>query len=230
MKKITLVSLFSLLFLSVSSTVAYMLKYIPITNKWVALGIGVGVLAISGIVCWIKDRNKVINGICFVVNAFALGFCIRAWYIFREFDNSLGTMLLVSLACLAYLLVFYFILYIPFIENYYELYLLIFLILTVIVYLVVIFTTKTTFVSTFGYYVIIEIAFIFAMSKPARTFFDLFRNVLISTYSVFVVALIIAVIMSGGDGLDGFDIGGADVPLSSPKDDKVKKGGPYYYY
>ena len=222
MKKITSVSLFSLLFLGISSFVAYMLKFTNLTNKWICLLIGVCMLVVSGIISIIK-LGKIADVICFTSNAVALGFCIRTWYIFREFDNSLGIMMLVSLACLAYLLVFYLLLYIPFFERHYGIYMIIFMVLTLIGYIIVIATTKTTFVSTFGFYVIIECAFIFAMSIPTNKFSDLFRNILISTYSVFIVAIIICIMMLAGEGMDfdfSGDFSGSGDGLVSPKEKK----------
>ena len=65
--------------------------------------------------------------------------------------------------------------------------------------------TKTTYVSTFGYYVIIEIAFIFAMCKNQNKMQKLFKDIVLSTYSIFVVAIIIAIIMLGADSIDGID-------------------------
>lgn len=229
MKKITIVSLFSLLFLTISSVVAYSLKYTNITNLWIFFIVGVIILVTSGIVNLVFSKKKWLDAICFISNAISLGFLIRTWYMYREFDNPLWIMLLVSVACLVYLIVFYLALYIPFIERHYEIYLLIFIIVTLIAYITIIFTTKTTFVSTFGYYLIIEIAFIFAMSTPAKTFNRLFRNIVVSTYSVFVVAIILLLILLSEDG-SGLDACGdfvSGLGVSSPKNDKVKKSKYY---
>ncbi len=225
MKKITFVSLMSLLFLSLCSVVEYLSRGVTFESEWVPLAIGVGYLILSGILSSLVKKNVLGNIICFLLNSVALGLCIRAWYIFREFDNPLWVMLLVSACCVVYLLLFYFSLYIPFLEKHINVYIWIFLVLTLIVYLVVMFLSETTYVSTFGYFVIIEIGFILAMCHHQHTAKHLFRDIVLSTYSVLIVAIIIALIMLGADSLDGldFDLGGSggEVGFQSPRKQKV---------
>jgi hypothetical protein len=143
---------------------------------------------------------------------------------YRNYDNELWVMLLISLVCVIYLLIFYLLLYIPWIEKHINKYIWVFLISTLVVYLVVMFLSETTYISTFGYYVIIEISFILAMCHNQNTLKHLFRDIVLSTYSIFIVAVIIALIMLDGDALDGFDLSGVDDPMSkidSPKKRKV---------
>ena len=224
MKKITIVSIFSFLFLILSSLSAYFTKYLEITNPWIPLIIGVIILTISGIYT-IFFRDKISNIVCFTVNSIALGFCIRAWYIYREIDNSLLTMVIVSLICILYLWFFYLLLYIPAFNRNYEGFLIIFLILSIIAYIPLVIFTKTTYLSTIGYYTIIEMAFIFAMSSNDKTVGDLIRSIEVSTYSVFIVAIIIALIMLSEGNIDGFDlsIGGENGELVSPRNKKVRE-------
>ena len=224
MKKISFVSLLSLLFLSLCSFVGYFLRFINFDSFWVPLIFGGFMMIISGIVKIIAKKNMVANIICFFVNAIALGLCLRSWYIFREFDNELWVMLLVSIASVIYLLIFYLLLYIPFFNKHFNVYIWVFLILSFIGYLLVMILTKTTFVSTFGYYMIIEIAFIFAMCRKQETFKQVFLDITVSTYSVIIVAIIMALLMSGADGLDGFDFGGGGEGsnFTSPKNKKIK--------
>ena len=70
---------------------------------------------------------------------------------------------------------------------------------------------------------IIEIAFIFAMCLYQKTSKDLFRDVVISTYSVLIVAIIIALIMLGADSLDGIDGFAGDLGsgITSPRQQKI---------
>jgi hypothetical protein len=70
---------------------------------------------------------------------------------------------------------------------------------------------------------IIEIAFIFAMCLYQRTTKELFRDVVISTYSVLIVAIIIALIMLGADSLDGLDgfTGDLGSVIRSPRQQKI---------
>ena len=55
-------------------------------------------------------------------------------------------------------------------------------------------STATEFVSTIGFYAFIEASFIFAMSLEVNNKEELIRNLTLSTYSVFAVAIIVAVI------------------------------------
>lgn len=215
----------SLLFLSLCSGFEVLARDYLFESPWVPLAIGVGILILSGILSACAKKNIILNSICFLVNAAALGLCIHAWYMYRCYENSIEVMLLVSLACVVYLLIFYLSLYIPFIEKHINIYIWIFLVLTLVGYLIVMFTTETTYISTFGYYVIIEIAFILAMCHHQTTVKHLFRDIVLSTYSVLIVAIIIALIMLGADSLDGLDgIGDIGVDgggIKSPKKQRV---------
>ena len=135
-----------------------------------------------------------------------MGILIRAWYIVRGFENSFGTVCMVSLATVLYLWIFFALSKIPFIHKSkiaYTVLCVVYVILSVVFYLVVMINTETTFVSTFGFYMIIELAFIFAMSLEVNTKEELIRNLTLSTYSVFIVAIIAAVVIiaaaAGGD-------------------------------
>ncbi len=203
MKKTFIVSAVSFLFLLICSLAAYFLRYIPLDNPWWMLVIGLITLAASGIAAAFAHRTVGLNVACFLISAVALGFCIRAWYLFRDFDNPFWLMALVSFAAVIYLWLFYFLSKIPIFEKYPKIFVCIFLIFSLVGYLAVMLTTKTTYVSTFGYYMIIEIAFIFAMCSDISDAPDLVRRLTLSTYSVFAVAVFIAVMMLlgalGGD-------------------------------
>ena len=94
--------------------------------------------------------------------------------------------------------------------------------ITVIIYFILVCAVKTTFLSTFGYYLIIEFAFIFAMCADADAISELLFNITVSTYSVFIVAIIIAICMFAGDGFDlPIDGGDGSLGISSPKDKTV---------
>lgn len=223
MKKITFVSLISFIFLSLCSIFELIFRNIPFENAWIPLIIGVLLLIVSGVIAKIVERKVLGNSFCFLLNSIALGLCIRSWYIYRNFDNELWVMLLISLACVIYLMIFYLLLYIPAIEKIFNVYLWVFLISTLVSYLIVMSLSETTYISTFGYFVIIEIAFIFAMCKTQNTTQRLFRDIVLSTYSVFFVAILIALIMLGADSLDGIDPSldmGFD-GLASPKKQKL---------
>ncbi len=202
MKKITIVSFASLCFLLFSSAVAYFLRYTDWNGAWKYLLVGVGILVASSVIAVFAKENTAINLVCFFISSVALGFCIRSWYVFRGFDNSFGVMALVSLAAVAYLCFFALLGRIPVIARHINLCVWIYIILSTIGYVIVIFTTETTFVSTFGYYMIVESAFILAMCKSADGLSGMVRALALSTYSIFAAAAMIALLMLAGDGAD----------------------------
>lgn len=225
MKKTSLVSLLSILFLILSSLVAYYLKDQAYTTEWYSFFIGIGVMVIGGFLAAIFKRSFLINVLCFLLNAVALGFFIRAWYHYRNFDNSLITVLFVSLSCVVYLWFFFGLLHIPLFNRYYGKFLVVYLVLSFIGYLFLIVTTKTTYLSTFGFYMIVEIAFLFSLSTKAHSFNEFFRNILISSYSIVIVAIIVAAIILGGEAID-FDVpGSGGFELRSPKDQRIQNEG-----
>ena len=83
------------------------------------------------------------------------------------------------------------------------------------------FSTKTSFVSTFGYYMIIEAAFILALCDSSNNYLELFRNITLSSYSVFIVAIIIALLMLETD--FDFYVGNAKIGDEAPKSPIRKK-------
>jgi hypothetical protein len=215
MKKTTFVSVASFVFLLTASTVEYFTRSL-LTDAVSTLVRGVIILLISGIIALIARERRVPNIICFFISAVAMGILLRAWYINRGFANSYLVMLLVSLASALYISVFFFISKLPFVngsKRAYTALCVIYAIASVAGYIVVVFTTETTYVSTFGYYMIIELAFIFAMSLEVDNMDGLIRNLTLSTYSVFVVAIIVAIfviIAAAGGGDCDCDCGGMD--------------------
>jgi len=208
MKKITVVSLASLLFLLLCSGVARFTRGL-LTEQLTALIIGVLILAVSGILALIAKERIWLNAVCFGLSSVAMGVLIRAWYLNRGFDNSVLTMAIVSLLAVAYLWLFFALSRIPLFRRSrraYVIFALVYAALSGMGYLAVMLSTKTTYVSTFGYYMIIELAFIFAMSLEVEGGRQLLRNLTLSTYSVFAVALGVAAAvlfaLVCGDGAD----------------------------
>ncbi len=206
MKKITIVSLASFLFLLLASGTAIITRYL-FDEAESALFVGIAILIGSGITAIVIRERKIINVICFFINSIAMGILIRAWYIFRGFDNTFLTMMLVSLATVLYLWVFFALSKIPFIHKSKALYTVLcvlYVSISALAYVIAVTKTHTTYLSTFGYYMIIELAFIFAMSLEVNSPDELIRNLTLSTYSIFLAVIIAAVIallvVAGGDG------------------------------
>lgn len=219
MKKTFFVSMVSLGFLLISSIGAYFLKYVTFDNAWVPLLIGAIIFIVNIFFAVLAKEYYKLNFLSMVINAIGLGFCIRAWYIFRDFDNSLLTMLAVSIVTSFYLWIYFLYSKLPYFDNHPTFLTIFFIIITIIAYIISVLATETTFVSTVGYYLIIEVAFLFAMCIQVDTYKKLFRNVLLSTFSVIAVAIIIALIMLGGDSFD-LDVSGFDFDFSGFKKDK----------
>lgn len=208
MKRLGIVSLASLAFLLVCSAFAYFMRYVPLSDPWWYLVIGLLLLAVSGVAALLGRRFFAFNAVCFLVSAVALGACIRAWYIFRGFDNPLWLMVLVSVFATLYLTLFFLISRIPIFARHSATFVILFLVFSLAAYITVVFTTKTTYVSTFGYYMLIELAFVIAVYTEPATGRDLLRTLALSTFSVFGVIVFIAVMLlialAGGDcDLDG---------------------------
>jgi hypothetical protein len=214
MKKLGLVSVASFLFLALSSVTAYLLRFWDYGYVPVLIYIGIVILVASAIIAAFAKKRIAVNVVCCVISSVALGFLIRAWYVFRGFDNQLWVILLVSLACVLYLWFFYLFAHIPFFRKHIGLYVFLYIIASLGGYIAVVATTQTTFVSTFGFYMIMELAFIFAMCTSTEEPEELVRAITISSYTVFIVAIIIIIlVLCEGDfefdldfSFDGFDL------------------------
>ncbi len=217
MKKLISTSLIAFIFLELSSFISYFIPNSIWTKAWIPLLIGFGLMIISGVFSIIGNTKKIkaFMVLPLISNAIALGMYIEAWYVYRGFDNSLIIMTLVSLAAVLILWLFYLLLLIPIFNNYYGIFITIFIIFVSISYILLIIFTKTTFLSTLGYYLIISTGFLFAISTNESDKFALIKRMANSTYSVVIVGIIILILMCDGD-LD-FDFSGGDLGLESPK-------------
>ena len=208
MKKITLVSLASCFFLFIASGIAIITRSL-FSAALPTFLIGLGVLIASGVASLFTKESIKLNILCFAFSAVAMGILIRAWYLVRGLDNSIATMCLVSLAAVLYLWVFFALSRIPLFRSShlaYIIFVIFFLIISAVAYLVIMLNTKTSFVSTFGFYMIIELGFIFAMSLEVDSPAELIMNITHSTYSIFIVAIVVGIFVliavAGGDGCD----------------------------
>lgn len=224
-KKALFVSGATLLFLIVASAVGYLLGFIDTDRgSWyIFLLFGVGMLVASGVTAFLVRGSTPCNVLCFCVNAAALGFLIRAWYIGRGLENNFLTMFLICLACVVCLWVYFLLSLIPAAQRHPIIFFWIIAFVTVAAYIPAAIVTETTFLSTFGYYMLVVAAFIFAMLLEATDLRELMRHLTISAYSVFAVAVIIAVILLSADG--------GDLPLDfvgdlvTPGEKKKKRRG-----
>ena len=213
-RKIGFVSLMSLIFLIAASLTAFGTGYLPCPKReyyMAYLAGGVLILILSGLAVFIVRKNTAVNVICFMANSVALGLCIRSWYILRELENNLLTLFLVCIACIAYLWIFFGLCLIPAIKRHIKLFFWVWLFLSFIGYTVAVALTETTFLSTFGYYMLVVSSFIYAIVSHSEDKKQLMRALTLSTYTVVVVAIIVAVLIFAEDA--DLDSGQADARL-----------------
>ena len=226
MKKITVVSLASFIFLFICSLVAKITM--PFFSDYATpLIIGVSVLAGSGLLAFIVRENVKTNILCSVISAVAMGFVIRAWYILRGLENSITVMTLISLGAVVYLWIYFAIIRIPAVKESAGVTVavtVLYSLISLIIYLLLVFGTETSFVSTIGFYAFMELSFIFAMSLEVNNNKELIRNLTISTYSVLIVAIIVALFALAASGGDcDCDCGGCDCDCGGKPKKKPKR-------
>ena len=206
-KRAGIVCALALAFLFVAALTAFALGYIQqsLQGHWaIYLSVGAGAMGASGIAAFCVRHNTAVDIACLAADAVALGLCIRAWYIVRGLENDLLTMFLICLACIAVLWAFFFIGLIPPFARHGKAYFLVFLLAGGAIYLVLVCVTETAFLSTFGYFMLVEAGFIFGMLFRAETVKRLLRIATLSSYSVFIVAVIVAfsALSEDGSGLE----------------------------
>lgn len=225
MKKITVVSAVSFVFLLVCSIIAKMTQNLFGEVK-TPLIIGISILIFSGLLAFLVRERTEVNIICSIASAIAMGFIIRAWYILRGLENSVITMALISLGAVVYLWIYFALIRIPAVKESTGVTVavtVLYVIISIIVYILLVLGTVTSFVSTIGFYAIIELSFIFAMSLEVNNTKELIRNLTISTFSVFIVAIVVvmfALAASGGD--CDCDCGGCDCDGCGGGEDRKK--------
>ncbi|MCX4286044.1 MAG: hypothetical protein OSJ68_01910 [Clostridia bacterium] len=216
----------SLAFLIVTSIVGYVTKYLKL-GFWENFGIATGILAVGAIFSIAMRKNCTVKIISVCVNAVSMGFYLRSWYVNRGFDNPLWLMLCVSLLAAAYLFVFILPLYVNAINRHYGVYLILFTILSIAGYVCLVVLTKTTWVSTLGYFGLLQLGFIITMSMEGHDRIWLWESWQVASYTVAVCAVIILIIAlsvtEGGDGvIDGLDFDVSGGKISSPRQIKPK--------
>ena len=219
MKKAAYLSVYSTVFLLISAIVTVVSCYFTFSDAWIPLILAFAVLILSvvlTIVLQIPVGRKLY--IISTLNSAALGFAMRAWYIYRNLNNSFFTFLLVILAAVAVLLLFYVISFIPFVDRHYPVFSWILTALILLLYIAGLFLLRNTWLSTLGYYLIFIWAAVFCMCSDAHG--DNFRErVLLSSFSVWIIAVIILLFMLDADGFDMVDFDGFS--MDSPRHQTV---------
>ena len=214
MKKTLITFVVSLAFLMLTAVVCWAVGFANLTF-WVAFGIGSGILVLGIILLFALGHFAPVTFkiIVTATNAISMGFFLCAWYINRGFNNPLWLMLCVCLLASVYYIVYFLPLLIPAISRHYGWYLLVFFILSIAGYVLLVIFTKTTWVSTLGYFGLLQLGFIISLSFDGKQEKHL-NALLVSSYSVFLCAIIILIVAllgaGGGDGCDCSCDGGCD--------------------
>ncbi len=217
MKKIGIISLISFIFLFLSSLTCCALSFTTFNEIQLIL-IALCILILDAISYFIFRKNFWANSICLIICSISLGFGIKAWYLYRSFNNDLLTMTLVTLCSVLHLFLFFLLTKISLFKKHKKSFLIGYIIFSIIIYIIIVSTTRTTFVSTFGYYMLAQLAFAYASVHEIDNYKDLIMKVTkYSFFSVMVILIIILIIISEGD--FDFDFG-FDLPSNKEKKKK----------
>lgn len=228
MKKVPLACLISFAFLFLSSIVTVALRTVfhdapkEDAEGFVLIGlfavVTVGLLYLI-LVKWTHLPRTPLDVICLSVNAVALGVMMTGWYVNRGFHNPLWMMALICLCSVAYLWVTYGIKQLPVLKNHSVFTTVALLLISLVGYVLLVIYTKTTYISTYGYYMIVEVAFFFAVCLPATDEKNLLSHMVVATYSVVTVAVLMLLIIGSGEVPD------LDLDLGFGGEKKKKKQG-----
>lgn len=220
MNKFTKTILFSLAFFVLSSLTAHALTRLPEQSFWAYFGAATGVLAVGAIVLPLTKGNGKAKLVVFFINALAMGVYLRSWYRLRGLENPLWVLIAVAVGAAAVLAVYVSMLKIDAVRRHYKWFLLAFCVLSAAVYVLLLFLTKTAWLSTFGFYGILVIAFILTLSGNGKSGNSYFSRLVLASYGIVVCAVIILIIALEGDfdfGVDVFDLPAPDVPTKDKK-------------
>ena len=216
MNKNILVPVISFCIFLLSTVTSYILKNYTLTTK--ALLITAAIIIAISIIIAIVLRKLVIGKILpMMLNSIALGFAIRAWHIYKEYDLSLIEILLPLI--MAYLLIIIAISNIPVVKNNDTLFgilITIIFVSTIVAYIIIVNNVKTNWFSTLGYYLIVQIGIIIGYFVVREGDENIIDVMLYSSYTVIIVVIIIAIIIGGADSLD------LDVPVNGEGKKKKK--------
>ncbi len=218
MNKNILVPVISFCIFLLSTVTSYILKNYTLTTNALLIT-AASIIAVS-IILAIVLRKLIIGKILpMMLNSIAMGFAIRAWHIYKEYDLSLIEILLPLIIIMAYLLIIIAISNIPVIKNNDTLFgvlITIIFISTIVAYIIIVNNVKTNWFSTLGYYLIVQIGIIigyFVIREGDENIIDV---MLYSSYTIIIVVIIIALLIGGADSLD------FDIPVDSAGGKKKK--------
>lgn len=218
MNKNILVPVISSCIFLLSTVTSYILKNYTLTTNALLIT-AASIIAVS-IILAIVLRKLIIGKILpMMLNSIAMGFAIRAWHIYKEYDLSLIEILLPLIIIMAYLLIIIAISNIPVIKNNDTLFgvlITIIFVSTIVAYIIIVNNVKTNWFSTFGYYLIVQIGIIIGYFIVREGDENIIDVMLYSSYTIIIVVIIIALLIGGADSLD------FDIPVDSAGGKKKK--------
>lgn len=149
----------------------------------------------------------------------AMGVYLRSWYKLRGLENSLWVLLLVAVAAAAVLAGYALLIKIRVLRLHYKWFLPAFCVLGLAGYVTLLVLTKTAWLSTFGFYGILVIAFILSLSEKETNADSYFNHLVLASYSIIVCAVIILIIALEGD----LDVADFDFAVEAPDATKKEK-------
>ena len=223
MKKITIISILSLIFWILSSLSTILISQYNDLHEIKTLIIGFVILGINRLLFFIFEDFEISKYISILINSIAMGFCLDAWFIYKEIEPVFTQMLITSIICMSFMILFYLSLNIKLLERKFNIYIIVFLIISGLTFVLLALTSNSTFTSTLGYYGILSLAFLFVLCVDSVNYEELLKNFTLSTFSGLIVGVIVLLGILEVDG--DVDLGGAssgtDPKLVSPKNADV---------
>lgn len=180
----------SLMIFIVVPVCAYLLESARFAEDDTPAFIGFGLIVAGGLLSAILHKCGLLNLIPLAVNSVGLGFCLRAWYIFRGFSNSLPVLLAACLIAWAFIPLFWLWSRIPIFDRHPALMSFIFIAPVTAVYCVLIFNTETTWLSTTGFCLIVAATVRHRTENPAKRGSDPFPRVFFAAIRIFFKKLL----------------------------------------
>jgi hypothetical protein len=212
MKKATLSSIATLVFLLLTSAVCFITK--PFFSSFdVTILIALGIITVSAIVAFLIRKSNVMNVICFLVSSVAFGIAMRAWYIFLGVECDLVRMAILSLGVALLFFIFGSIISIRAIREHKVVYIILIVLYVLFdafpVYLAIA-LSGNVYLSTIAFFLIATWGFILPLAVESDDATSFIRNLALATYSVMVAIIVIIIVAialaGGGDVSDDGDV------------------------
>lgn len=218
MKKIAFIGILTTIFFLLTTIISYLLTLTSLNDKiCLVIGFIISIVSLISIIVYITKFEKnnhniyyedkyivykkslTFYSILFSINIIALSFFVSAFLIYTEYNNSLIYLLVANAFTLAYYIVSYILFLIPFLQKYIKIYLPIYYLLTIILFFVLLAFLPEIPTIIFGFYLIVEVFFIFCLYLKINNYLKVLKSLTISSLSIFIVGIFVAIIILDGD-------------------------------